>query len=276
MKSPFPGMDPYLERFWGDVHLSLIAEAREQLRTHLPSGLVARAEMRLFIEPAETQDRHSITDVLILEQYRGPQLSALPRESGAGAAVAEPLIVTAENEPVTQRFIEIRDRSSGNRVITLIEFVSPSNKAAGKGCELFLQKRRECIRAGASWMAIDLTRAGNRALLVPQALHPLSEAADYLACARRAWKKNQYELYPFMLRERLPGIRIPLRKTDSDVHLDLQALVDFCYLHGSYGDRATYSRKLTPPLENGDAKWAEKILKAAGMRGAPASRKVAV
>ena len=36
MKSPFPGMDPYLEEFWPDVHASLIIYARDQLEEQLP------------------------------------------------------------------------------------------------------------------------------------------------------------------------------------------------------------------------------------------------
>ena len=32
MASPFPGMDPYLEAHWGDIHASLIIYARDQLR----------------------------------------------------------------------------------------------------------------------------------------------------------------------------------------------------------------------------------------------------
>jgi hypothetical protein len=32
MKSPFPGMDPWLEAHWGDVHARLIVEASNQLQ----------------------------------------------------------------------------------------------------------------------------------------------------------------------------------------------------------------------------------------------------
>ena len=31
MKSPFPGMDPYLEQFWPDIHASLIIYSRDQI-----------------------------------------------------------------------------------------------------------------------------------------------------------------------------------------------------------------------------------------------------
>jgi hypothetical protein len=36
MKSPFPGMDPYLEQHWRDVHSSLIIYARDQRRAWKP------------------------------------------------------------------------------------------------------------------------------------------------------------------------------------------------------------------------------------------------
>ena len=39
MRSPFPGMDPYLEQFWGDVHHRLITYASE----------TALRNLRLFI-----------------------------------------------------------------------------------------------------------------------------------------------------------------------------------------------------------------------------------
>jgi len=34
------------------------------------------------------------------------------------------------------------------------------------------------------------------------------------------------------LRQRLPAIRVPLRETDADVPLDLQALIEQVYRHG--------------------------------------------
>ena len=39
MKSPFPGMDPYLERHWRDVHAELISLARTALNKELPQRL---------------------------------------------------------------------------------------------------------------------------------------------------------------------------------------------------------------------------------------------
>ncbi len=43
-KNPFPGMNPWLEEHWGDVHTSLTTYARDQLQPRLPPGLRARIE----------------------------------------------------------------------------------------------------------------------------------------------------------------------------------------------------------------------------------------
>ncbi len=39
MKNPFPGMNPYFERYWGDVHSTLIAYLRDQINERLPPVL---------------------------------------------------------------------------------------------------------------------------------------------------------------------------------------------------------------------------------------------
>jgi hypothetical protein len=50
MPSPFPGMDPYLEAHWRDVHASLIIYARDALQGVLPGSLRARVEERVLLE----------------------------------------------------------------------------------------------------------------------------------------------------------------------------------------------------------------------------------
>ena len=49
MKSPFPGMDPYLESHWGDLHTTLMVYARNQLNAQLPDDLQARVEESLAV-----------------------------------------------------------------------------------------------------------------------------------------------------------------------------------------------------------------------------------
>jgi hypothetical protein len=70
MPSPFPGMDPYLEAHWGDVHASLIIYAREQLQKELPRDLRARVGERVFVEADDQQSRAVYPDVRIYERPR--------------------------------------------------------------------------------------------------------------------------------------------------------------------------------------------------------------
>ena len=66
------------------------------------------------------------------------------------------------------------------------------------------------------------------------------------------------------LRERLPTIRVPLRPTDMDSALNLQALIDQCYERGRYGKSIDYAKSLRSPLPEEEAAWVKEILSATG------------
>ena len=73
------------------------------------------------------------------------------------------------------------------------------------------------------------------------------------------------EVYRVPLRERLPIIPIPLRETDPDAVLDLQAILDQCYENGGYDD-LNYAVDPDPPLDPEDAAWADTLLREKGLR----------
>src|SRR2546426_9756204 len=108
MKSPFPGMDPYLEARWGDVHQRLITYAADQLGLQLPSDLRARVEERVFVETEAEQIRRIVPDLHVAQYHKSHSTQSALRESGE-AAVAEPMVFLLENEAVTEGFIEIRE-----------------------------------------------------------------------------------------------------------------------------------------------------------------------
>jgi hypothetical protein len=58
----------------------------------------------------------------------------------------------------------------------------------------------------------------------------------------------------------LPAVPVPLHESDTDVPLDLQALLDQCYENSGY-DAIDYRQPLKPPLEAGEAAWAEEWLR---------------
>lgn len=262
MQSPFPGMDPYLEQHWGDVHHRLITYASDQLQARLPEDLRARVEERVFVEDYEGEARDIYPDVRVLE--RGQGKTAVPKTAEV-LAVAEPLVINLNDEPVTQGYIEIIDIGSGNRVVTVIEFLSPSNKLPGKGRDLYLQKQRELKEGRVSLVEIDLVRAGKRVLAVPTRRIPKSHRTTYPVCVRRGWKAAAVEIYRLPLQERLPVVKIPLREKDADAPLDLQALVEQCYRNGRYDD-LNYAEEPDPPLSKADALWVEQMLRDHGQR----------
>src|SRR5262245_48888301 len=90
MKSPFPGMDPYIEDrgLWPDFHHDLIAEIKRRLVDALPPRYYAQTEDRSYIVLAgvdEKDEKAFLPDVGILTPTR---TDASRQESGV--AVAEP------------------------------------------------------------------------------------------------------------------------------------------------------------------------------------------
>lgn len=250
-RSPFPGMDPYLERYWGDVHSTLITLTKFQLQPELPEQLRAWAQEQVIVESEDFEPaRRFITpDVAVVEHGHAPVQSAT--ELGGGTAVAEPLILHVPETETTHRFIEIIDVSSGGRVVTVIEFLSPTNKRAGDGRDKYQQKRRECVEGGVNFVEIDLTRSERRELLAPDWKIPPSHQTTYQACVHRAIRREHLELYAMPLWSPLPEIKIPLRPGDEDVKLALQPLIDEIYERGQYD--VDYSQPCRPPLDETDA-----------------------
>jgi Protein of unknown function (DUF4058) len=74
-------MDPWLEDYWGDVHASLTAYARDRLQPTLPSGLKARIEEYVTVESKfddEEWRHHFVPDVMVTEQFRLSTSGASP------------------------------------------------------------------------------------------------------------------------------------------------------------------------------------------------------
>jgi hypothetical protein len=82
-------------------------------------------------------------------------------------------------------------------------------------------------------------------------------------------------IYRVPLRERLPSIGVPLRSSDDDAPLDLQALLDQCYRNGGYDEDVDYQGDADPPLDPDDRRWADAVLRKQGIQRGRAGRKPA-
>lgn len=262
MPSPFPGMDPYLEQRWGDFHARLVTYVADALQPGLPADLRARMEERVFVEALDAAARQVIPDVHVHETVhpgaaRGGGATAVA-EPDTDTDIPQPFIVRLPVE-ITERFIQIIDVASGNRVITILEILSPANKLPGRGREEYLRKQREAVDAGVNLVEIDLLRVGEHTTLTRPGLLPPEQLAEYHASIYRARDGGRFEYYRMPLRQRLPRLPVPLRPSDRDAVLDLQAIVNQAHERGRYDD-IDYGRPVAPPLPPADSAWVEQLL----------------
>jgi len=260
-------MDPYLERHWGDVHAKLVTYASDELNTRLPPDLIARVEERTAIESdmgeegASSSRRTVIPDARVFEAVSE---NGAGTAAGAGVALA-PYRLVLIDEPATEHFVEIIDTRGGERLVTVLEFVSPANKI-GKGLKAFVNKREELLAGGVNFVEIDLVRHGDwEQLFLPHAC-PVHVRSEYRVVIRVPMDPLAVWVQPAPLREPLPTINIPLRSTDDPCPLPLQPLIDKVYQNSRYERTLNYRRPCEPPLEAGDNVWADELLRTAGRR----------
>lgn len=258
MPSPFPGMDPFLENHWGDVHTSLTTYARDQLRTKLPGDLRARVQEYVHLDENNEQPKQRwAPDVRIVKPPGGSLDRNPPAASGATATKA--LIIPFLTE-WTERWIEIQDAHSGD-LITSIEFLSPGNKQTREQRDAFQKKQKDLLQAGVNLVEIDLLRKGDWALTVPEIEVPDSHAYPYRVAVVRGDRPKFAECYPTPLQSTLPVIKIPLRIGQGDVLLELQPLVDAAWEQGDYAD-INYEKAPRPRFRPDDEAWIQERIAA--------------
>lgn len=258
-KNPFPGMNPFMELTWPDAHLMLISYIRDLLGVELPDDLKARGELHVSVLGGEKNSYRP--DVAILSEDRwkhGLPPVWTPDPAAQSLVVTEPELL--EVEEVRHRWVEIT--TDKGELITVIEVLSPANKTQQR--DDYTAKRRDFLAAGVNVVEIDLVRQGVPTVNIEGTRYDREKLAQnyYAICVTRAAFPGRREFYPCPLREKLPVIRVPLRLTDADVPLDVQALVNRCYEIGRYW-LTDYSQPLTPALSADDDAWAKDCLKAA-------------
>jgi hypothetical protein len=253
MPSPFPGMDPYLEspETWPDFHGTFLMSIRAALNQSLPSPYVARWDRYVWIDEPETEQARPLgrPDVYVADR--------LGQEEGTGlkTALAAPATVTLPAvDPKGKPFLKIID-TRGHRVVSVIELLSPANKAAGRDRDAYLAKREEYFRAGTNVVEMDLLRSGLRAPMEPQ-----PAPADYYILVSPAADYPKAGVWPLTVRDPLPPVPIPLKPQDPPVMLDLRPCLDRTYDEARFQDEIDYDEPPTPPLGEPDAAWARELL----------------
>jgi hypothetical protein len=258
MPCPFPGMDPYLEMqpFWSDFGPKFLTAISNELLTRLLPRYDVRLEEYLMLTEDDRNLHRLRPDATV-------SATASWSPSGGGAvAIAEPTATELEYpayEPRTQRHLKIIHQPT-ERVVTVLELLSPANKAPGEdGLEAYLAKRTEILGCRCNLVELDLLRGGER---LPMA-GPLPPG-DYYAFIGRVGRKPRCQVIGWPLRSPMPTIQLPLLREDPELPLNLQALFQAAYEPALYDRRLRYDQPLDPPLRPTDEAWVREAL--AGVR----------
>ena len=271
MRSPFPGMDPYIEvtNLWEDFHTDLIGEIKRSLSDVLPDRYVVRAGERsylalAYLDDEEEKKRPFLPDVAVATRRGSARTARKPKGSARAAAVQSepgPVMMRAlVKEEYREPFLEIRQVEPEHKLVTGIEVLSPSNKRPStKGWRLYYRKRLAYLSGYANFVEIDLLRRGRRMPMVSA----WPDSPYYLLVCRKK-QAPRCAVYPAYFTKPLPPLPIPLAPPDPDITLDLQPLIEAIYLRSRYERDIDYRRPLQPPLSPADQAWLEERLRQAG------------
>ncbi len=270
MSTPFPGMDPYLERpsLWSNVHNSLITAIRDFLTPRLRPRYFVAVEERSYLDDATPAGFMAVPDVGVMGPYTSQPVAVLDRPT----RLAEPdVIELAMQEQIRETYLSIQEVGSsdiatemwlesedGLKVVTILEILSPWNKGSREGRAQYTRKRDEVINSYTNLVEIDLLRAGRGFVNTPRdSYHLLVSAAPM---------RPRAHSYPFTVRQPIPAFRLPLQADDEWPLLDLNTILHELYDRAGYDLRINYRADPLPAFAEEDAQWVDALLKAAELR----------
>lgn len=267
MRSPFPGMDPYLEQpgRWRGFHSLFIAELAGALNSILPDTFAAVIEERVYVIPP---GRSVYPDAMVIRRLPqgGKQLGTAAVLERNSADTPEKVSIWADT--IREHFVEIRAVNGPERVLAVIEVLSPTNKTAKSvGWNEYLRKQEETLQSSVHLVEIDLLRNGEHSVAVPKDLVEAYGPWDYLVCLHDSNVPNEFSFWRCSVRNALPRIAVPLQSGYPDAIVDLQDTLIATYDRGAFDRRIDYRDEPVPPLSSIDAEWADALLLEAGLRG---------
>ena len=237
-------MDPYLEHpvLWPGVHTRLLVALANQLGPKIRPRYVASVEERVFIE---NPDQERVPDVWVqktLEEHRAPGAQS-------GTAIATPLVVEVQQLEIREHYIAILDRYHDFGVVTVIELVSPSNKAAGPGRDSYLAKQREVRKSECHLVEIDLLRRGTHVMSIPESHLRPAKPFDYLVL--RESMACPQSIRALSLPAARPATARSASRWPSPIPtypLAIQSALEHAYGRAGYMLRVRYDEPCIPPL----------------------------
>jgi hypothetical protein len=239
MPSPFPGMDPYLEGdLWTTLQSQLAAEIARQLAPRLRPRYVALAMSRSEVEPADNGRSY---------------------ELGTPAVTAPLTSELVMHGPMPSHFVEIWEVATRS-LVTDIELLSPADKH-GDGWRDYVARRGRLLMSNTHLLEIDLLREGRR-----MPLKGKLPSLPYYCLLSRAGTRPNAEVWPVAFDHPLPILPVPLLDGEPDLPLDVQAALNAVYDINGYDLLVDYTQPPPGPMPAEVATWADKLMRAAGLR----------
>ena len=273
MATPFPGMDPYLERpnLWHGLHNRLIAGIADILGPLLRPRYFVAVEERSYLEDPFALDFRTVPDVGMVGPYSSRPVTVLER---AATATAPQVIELPMPEQIRETYLSIQEVGSSNlatemwlnseddglKVVTTLEILSPWNKASREGRSQYARKRDEVINSYTNLVEIDLLRAGQRFV------QTRDQNYHYSILVSPAPMRPRAHFYPFTIRQPIPTFQLPLQQDDEGPVLDLNQILHDLYDRAGYDLRINYQTEPVPPLAEEDTSWLDALLRQAKLR----------
>ncbi|MEM6319915.1 MAG: DUF4058 family protein [Bacteroidota bacterium] len=243
MRSPFLGMDPYLEgHLWPDVHQSLANAIKVLLVPKVRPKYLVRTNSYLISDDNMREDIGIMyPDVELLRKNQTLEEPIIAYGSAKNSEFTPPTILLTQLEPVEVKIpvVEIRDKNN-NELIAAIEVLSPVNKR-NPGLAAYRKKRRDLYKAGIHFLELDLLRRGIRPFESDK-IPP----STYLITLVRA-NSNESAFWTVNIDQSLPVVPVPLKPEDGDIALDIGQALQRVYEESAYGDEINYQELPPPP-----------------------------
>jgi Protein of unknown function (DUF4058) len=255
-QSPFPGMDPYLEapNIWPDLHGSLPAIFREQLNPQLIPRYLAEIGTEIVIDylddDLEPESRVAVPD-LSMTHTSSYNTGVMVTEAPLHAPLRLQVPLPVERRLTSVRII----RRDLDKLVAVIELLSPINKRPGPKRQEYLAKRRKYLESRVHLIEVDLLRKWRRMPLEGEL-----PASDYLVVVSNFYERPDADVWPLSIRQPLPVIPVPLLRPDPPAMLDLGEALRTAYARARYDLRIHYEQPPNPPLNPEDAVWAAELI----------------
>jgi hypothetical protein len=251
MPCPFPGMDPFLEvpPYWSDFSPAFLTAIRNRLIPEVFPKYDVRLEEYLVLEHDDLPSHRVRPDLVVSSDWRtksgtSVQVLSLPQSANTLEAAYPDFV------PITQRRLVLTHRSTG-QVVTVLELLSPVNKARGKdGIEAYESKREELLTTTCHLIELDLLRGGER-LPIKGAM----PSGDYFAYIGRSDRRPTCQIIGWPWQSVLPPIPLPLLPEDGETQIDLALAFKDAYDPAYYHQRLPYDSPLRPPLSEPELEW---------------------